>query len=225
MRVLRGRRADVKADRELTRTLTERARETREPAVRVWRPPKQVVFGRRDAREDGYARAVAAAEDREFPTTERESGGRAVAYTGRTVAFVRAEPVEAEREDVHARFERMSTDVQSALARLRVDATPGEPDAAFCPGSHSLQAEGKLVGLAQRISSGVALTTGQLVVEDHEPIATVLDPVYDALGVPFDPRSVGSIAKAGGITEPETVVRTVEKALVDDVDAIDVKRI
>lgn len=222
MRVLRGRREDVEADRELTRELYERAREEREPAVRVWQPPKQVVFGRRDAREDGYDDAVAAAQDRGFPTVERETGGRAVAYTGNTVAFLRAKPVRDEREDIHSRFERMMAELRTALRELDVDCRPGEPEASFCPGSHSLQAEGKVVGLAQRISDGVALTAGQLVVADHAAIGAVLEPIYDSLGVPFDPQSVGSIERSGGITDPETVLETVERELLGD--ASDVKR-
>ncbi|MFB6170724.1 MAG: lipoate--protein ligase family protein [Haloarculaceae archaeon] len=218
MRVLRGREADVEADRERTAALFERARERREPAVRVWRPPRQVVFGRRDAHEDGYDEAVAAARAREFPAVERETGGRAVAYTGTTVAFCRFEPVDDEREGVHDRFERMADDVLAALGRLEVDASPGEPEASFCPGSHSLQADGKLVGLAQRIGGGVALTAGQLVVADRAAIASVLDPVYEALGVPFDPASVGSVEAAGGVTDPETVLASVERELVGDAE-------
>lgn len=219
MRVLRGRREEVQADRDVTRELYEQAREKRESAVRVWRPPRQVVFGRRDAREDGYVAAVDAAESRGYPTVERETGGRAVAYTGNTVAFLRVAPVDDEREGVHERFERMSDDLRTALRRLEVTAVPGEPEASFCPGSHSLQAEGKIVGLAQRISDGVALTAGQLVVTDHDAIAHVLEPVYGALGVPFDPDSVGSIARAGGVTDPETVLAAVERELVGDAEA------
>jgi len=43
----------------------------------------------------------------------------------------------------------------------------------------------------------------------------VLDPVYDALGVAFDPETVGSVAAAGGESDPDAVVAAVEAALVD----------
>jgi hypothetical protein len=43
--------------------------------------------------------------------------------------------------------------------------------------------------------------------------------VYDALGVAFDPDSVGSVAGAGGPAESERVVRAIESAFVDGRDA------
>jgi hypothetical protein len=55
-----------------------------------------------------------------------------------------------------------------------------------------------------------------VVVRDHEEIAGVLDPVYAALDVPFDPESVGSVAKADGRADPERVARTIEELLVGD---------
>jgi hypothetical protein len=37
--------------------------------------------------------------------------------------------------------------------------------------------------------------------------------VYDALGYPFDPASVGSVAAAGGPSDPEPVRAAVEREL------------
>ena len=86
-------------------------------------------------------------------------------------------------------------------ATVGVDASEGEPPDSFCPGTHSLQADGKVVGIAQRVRQDVALTAGLVVVRDHDAVAAVLSPVYDALGVPFDPASVGSVARAGGTVD------------------------
>jgi len=88
--------------------------------------------------------------------------------------------------------------VQRALATAGVEASEGEPPDSFCPGAHSLQADGKVVGLAQRVRQDVALTAGVVIVRDRDAITAVLDPVYEALGVPFAPDSVGSVARAGG---------------------------
>jgi NADH-quinone oxidoreductase subunit K len=55
-----------------------------------------------------------------------------------------------------------------------------------------------------------------LVVDDHEEIARVLADVYPALGVAFDPESVGSVAASGGDTE--RVRDELEDALVGDAD-------
>jgi octanoyl-[GcvH]:protein N-octanoyltransferase len=218
MRVLRGRAGTIADDRAASMATLDRVAESGEPAVRVWRPHRQVAFGRRDAREEGYDRARAAASDHGFDPVERDVGGRAVAYTGRTLAFARVEPVEDVREGLDDRYERATADLRRALADLDVDATRGEPENAFCPGTHSLQADGKLAGIAQRVQQGAAVVAGVLVVADRDPVAAVLSDVYSALGVPLDPSSVGSVAAAGGPADPERVREIVEAALVGDAD-------
>jgi octanoyl-[GcvH]:protein N-octanoyltransferase len=214
MRVLRGRLADRDADRERTAAMLARTAETDEPAIRVWTPARVVAFGRRDARADGYEAARAAAETRGFPTVERSVGGRAVAYTGSTVAFAHAVPVEGRRA-IDERYDAATETVLGALQALGVDARPGEPPDAFCPGAHSIQSGGKLVGIAQRVRQNAALVSGIVVVTDEQTIADVLSPVYGALGVPFDPDSVGSVAAAGGPADPAQVTAAVESAFVD----------
>jgi len=214
MRVLRGRAATAAADRKRTGAMLDRVGEAGEPAVRVWTPHRQVAFGRRDAAASGYDRAVAAARDHGFEPVERRVGGRAVAYTGSTVAFAHAVPIDRPRTGIDTRYATASERLRRALATLGVDAVPGEPADAFCPGSHSLQREGKLVGIAQRVRTDAALVAGCVVVTDRDAIASVLDAVYDALDQPFDPASVGSVAAAGGPSDPDRVVEAVERALV-----------
>lgn len=213
MRVLRGRAATIDADRDRTAELARWTDETREPGLRVWRPHRQVAFGRRDVHEPGYAAAREAAEERGFPGVERRAGGRAVAYTGTTVAFVRTEPVEDLRTGIADRYDRTSDTVQRALWRLGVPVQRGEPPESFCPGNHSLQWNGKVVGLAQRVAAGVAIVGGVVVVRDREAIADVLAAVYEALAVDFDPGSVGSLAAGGGPSDPDRVVTALESAL------------
>jgi octanoyl-[GcvH]:protein N-octanoyltransferase len=221
MRVLRGRADTLAEDREVTEHLVADAGETGVPAVRVWTPHRQVAFGRRDAREAGYDAAREAATDHGYPPYERETGGRAVAYTGHTVAFTRAEPVTELRTGIEERYEEALSLVRAALADCGVTAEQGEPADSFCPGTHSLSADGKLVGLAQRVAGGVARVGGIIVVRDHAAIGAVLEPVYDALGVPFDPETVGSVARARGdgpaAVDPTAVARTLEEHLVGNV--------
>jgi octanoyl-[GcvH]:protein N-octanoyltransferase len=213
MRVFDGRAEDIDADRARTGAMFEYTKASGDPAVRAWTPHRQVVFGRRDARAEGYERAKQAAEERDFPSIERSVGGRAVAYTGSTVAFARAEPPDG--TDIQRRYTRATTDVQVALDRLGVRARAGEPPKSFCPGSHSLQADGKIAGLAQRVTGDGALVAGIVLTRDAEETVDVLDPVYTALDVPFDPDSVGSIERAGGESAPETVTDEIEHALVE----------
>lgn len=217
MRVLRGRADGAETDRAVTREAVARVAETGEPAVRVWAPHRQVAFGRRDTRADGYERARDAASERGYDALERGVGGRAVAYTGETtLAFARIEPVADVRGGLDDRYERLTVDVRRALRRLGVPAERGEPGDAFCPGQHSLQRDGKLVGIAQRVQQRAATTSGVCIVDERAELAEVLAAVYDALGVTFDPASVGSVAAAGGAGDVETVRATVEDELVGD---------
>ena len=217
MRVLRGRAGSVEEDRAVARALAGDVETSGEPAVRAWTPHRQVAFGRRDTRSDGYGRAERAAEGRGFPTHERDVGGRAVAYTGNTVAFLRVESVEDLRHGTDERNDRAVADLRGALRALGVEAREGEPPDAFCPGAHSLSTDaGKVVGIAQRVRQGSAAVAGIVLVRDHREIADVLEPVYGALDVPFDPDTVGSVAASGGPTDPTRVARAVESALVGD---------
>jgi lipoate-protein ligase A len=221
MRVYRARADSIDADRAVSDRLVDRVAADREPAVRVWRPHRQVAFGRRDARAEEYDEARAVAEERGFPTVEREVGGRAVAYTGSTVAFARVTPVEDSRSGLTERYDAATADLFDALDSLGLDAREGEPPESFCPGTHSVQADcggraRKLAGLAQRVRADAAVVAGVLLVRDHEAIASVLDSVYAALDVPFDPETVGSVAGAEGEADPDAVVEAVEEALVAD---------
>jgi octanoyl-[GcvH]:protein N-octanoyltransferase len=218
MRALRGRADDVETDRAASMAMLDRTAETGERAVRVWRPHRQVAFGRRDTREGGYDRARVAARDHGFPPVERDVGGRAVAYTGTTVAFARTEPVADLRAGMDERYEAATAAAERALSDLGVDAERGEPPDSFCPGTHSLRAAGKLVGIAQRVQQDAAVVAGLVLVADHAEIAAALEDVYGALGVNFDPDSVGSVARAGGDAAPAAVVEAFEAALVGDAD-------
>jgi lipoate-protein ligase A len=214
MRVLRGRAATIEADHDRTDAMVERVVETGEPALRVWTPHRQIAFGRRDANAAGYDRARQIARDRDYTPVERRVGGRAVAFTGTTLAAVYADP-DVDRTAIHSRYETAIERYRRALDSLGVDAREGEPPEAFCPGTHSLRASGKLAGLAQRVRRDVALTAAVVVVADDAELAEALPPVYDALGIPFDPTTVDSVAAAGGPADPDAVAA----AIVDAHDA------
>ncbi|WP_306055283.1 lipoate--protein ligase family protein [Natronococcus wangiae] len=231
MRVFRGRAETIAADREASERLLEVAA-AGEPAVRVWIPHRQVAFGRRDSRLEGYDRAREAAGERGFPPVERSVGGRAVAYDGETtIAFARAEPIDDFRRGTDARYERLTAAVEAALEGLGVDLERGEPDDSFCSGAHSLStadASGprKIVGIAQRVRQDAALVSGILVVDHRDELAGVLEAVYDELGVPFDPATVGSAAAAGGPSDPNGIRRKLEAALVgDDRDPLEIETV
>ncbi|WP_144906297.1 lipoate--protein ligase family protein [Halobellus captivus] len=216
VRTVRGRAPSIEADRAVVENLTDAVAQTDVPAVRVWKPHKQVAFGRRDTRADGYDRARERAEARGYPTVERSVGGRAVAYTGTTVAFAAVVPTPTPRRGTGERYEAATTGVVRALRSLGVPARRGEPDASFCPGEHSVQARGKISGIAQRIQRETVRVSGIVVVDGHDELAAVLDAVYDALDVPFDLDSVGSIARGGGPADSDAVVDALFDSFCDD---------
>ncbi|PGF15537.1 lipoate--protein ligase [Natrinema sp. CBA1119] len=230
MRVVRGRRDTLAADRDASRRLLSIAADGGEPAVRVWTPHRQVAFGRRDACLERYDHAREAARGRGFSPLERDVGGRAVAYDGTTtLAFARAEPIADIRAGTTERYERATADLERALDTLGLEPTRGEPDDSFCPGTHSLSVvdastggrrRRKIVGIAQRVRRGAALVAGVVLVANREELAGVLEPVYDALGVPLEPASIGTIADAGGPADPAKVRTVIEDALVGDATAV-----
>lgn len=211
MRVLRGRASSLEGDRAITDSLLS---EPTDPAIRVWHPHRHVAFGPRDVRADGYSQAAATARERRYGGIERSVGGRAVAYTGTTVCFAHVDTVRDTRKGVTDRYDRIVDQLRRALGAVGVDADRDEPDGAFCPGSHSLSAAGKLVGVAQRVRRNAALTAGIVIPRDREELIDVLEPVYTHLRIPFDPDAVGSVRRAGSPASPEEVRRAVEEALI-----------
>lgn len=216
MYVLRGRGTDSESDRRVTRRLSERVTARGVPALRVWTPHRQVAFGRRDVATDGYDRAKQLAAESGYAVVEREVGGRAVAYTGETVAFTSVVPNDGE-DDITTRYENATALLKRALQSLGATVRDGEPDAAFCPGDHSIRGDGKIAGIAQRVRRETVVVGGCVVVSksDETAIADVLDPIYDAIDAPFDPDSVGSIEGAGGPADSETVINAIESVFTD----------
>jgi lipoate-protein ligase A len=165
-------------------------------AIRVYRPmTPAVVFGRRDTRLPGFAKALDAALSAGFQPAVRAVGGRAVAYTPNAliVDHVRREPdAGAHLED---RFVAYGDLMAATLRELGVDARVGAVPGEYCPGAHSVNAGGvtKLVGTAQRVVRDAWLFSTLITVGDDEALRPVLADVYGHLGLAFDPASVGSV--------------------------------
>lgn len=214
--VVRGRRETVSADQAVSTSLADRVASTGIPAVRVWSPPRQLAFGPRDRAASTYEAAAAVARTAGYPPTDRAVGGRAVALTGTTVAVLVAEPVSNPRTGVEARYQRIARAIQRGLWAVGVPAQVGEPEGAFCPGSHSLSCGGKIAGVAQRVRADAALVAGVVLVEDDPDAISLLGRIYDVLSLPIDPAAIGSVEAVGGAADPNRIVAAIESRLIED---------
>lgn len=215
MVVLEGQGETIEENRRVLDAVYERVSRSSEPVIWVWCPERHVAFGPRNTRHDRYEEAVTVAETHGYPAIERTVGGHPVAHTGSTLVFLRAVPIDNPREGLHERYADTVDRLQRALTDLGVESEQGEPPGAFCPGDHSLSADGKLVGIAQRVTADMAVISGIVVVSDEAAIAEVLGAIYPLLDLEFDPTSVGSISSAGGPADIETVIERIQLALSD----------
>jgi lipoate-protein ligase A len=163
--------------------------------LRIAHPGTTVAFAKRDAVAPGYEDAVRAAREHGFEATLRLAGGRAAVFHDGTMEIGHAIPDEEPRAGIHDRFRATAGRLAGALARLGVDARVGEVDGEYCPGRYSVNARGavKLAGIGQRVVGGGSHTGVVLVVDGEERINAVLEPVYSALGLDWNPAASGSV--------------------------------
>lgn len=204
MRLLRERPSGSPAfDTAVSRALLDRvARGEIEETFRLYRPVRIVAFGGQDANEPGFSSAVEAARAAGFGAVLRLAGGRAAVFHEGTLAFAHAIPDDDPTARTTARFEEMADIMASALRRLGIDARIGEVPGEYCPGNHSVNARGatKLVGIGQRLVRRGAHVGGMVVAERSDLVRAALVPVYEALGLDWDPGTTGSAADETGAT-------------------------
>jgi octanoyl-[GcvH]:protein N-octanoyltransferase len=182
--------------------------------LRVARPGAMVAFGRRDVTSPGYRQAVEVARQHGFQAVERLAGGRAAVFHEGTVALAWAVPDPAPLRRTHERFEEAAAVVASALRRLGIDARVGEVPGEYCPGDYSVNARGrtKIAGIGQRVVKGAAHLGGVIVATGGGRVRDILEPVYAALTLAWDPATAGSAEDEVA----STGVEAVERALIDE---------
>jgi lipoate-protein ligase A len=181
------------------------------PTLRLRRPPPILAFSRQDRASPGFATAVRAARERGFEPVLRLAGGRAAVFHEMTVACSWAVPDRRSAARTTERFRELAELLAGALGELGVDARVGEIPGEYCPGAWSVNARGrtKLVGIGQRLIAGAAHRGAVVVVGGGERIRAVLVPVYEALGLDWDPETAGSVEDEIG----EIGLATVEEAI------------
>ena len=182
--------------------------------LRLHRPGPILAFSRQDRASPGFAAAVRAAGERGFEPVLRLAGGRAAVFHEQTLACSWAVPDSRPAARTTERFREMAGLLAAALAALGIDARVGEVPGEYCPGAWSVNARGrtKLVGIGQRLIAGGAHRGAVIVVGGSERIRQVLVPVYDALGLAWDPATAGSVEDEVG----EVGLDAVEQAILSE---------
>jgi octanoyl-[GcvH]:protein N-octanoyltransferase len=165
------------------------------PTLRLHRPPPILSFSRQDRASPGFPAAVGAARQARFEPVLRLAGGRAAVFHERTLACSWAGPDRRPAARTTERFRELAELLAAALGELGVDARVGEIPGEYCPGAWSVNARGrnKLAGIGQRLISGGAHAGGVIVVSGSKLLRDALEPVYEALGLDWDPATAGSV--------------------------------
>lgn len=164
-------------------------------ALRIFRPGATLAFGRLDARADGFAAACAAARARGYEPLVRSAGGHAAAYDRESLVIEHVVHEPGAMATLQPRFAAHARRLRDALRSLGADARIGELPGEYCPGQFSVNVAGhvKVAGVAQRVIKDAALTTAVLVVGRGAPLRGAIAAVYEALAIPIDPTTAGSL--------------------------------
>lgn len=178
---------------------------------RLHRPARELAFAKQDRVSAGFEPAVAAARASGFEPVLRLAGGRAAVFHEGTLAIAWSQPDPRPVARIQERFQLAAEIIASALRRLGVDARIGQLPGEWCPGTWSINGRGrvKLAGIGQRMIAGGAHIGAVVVAGGDDLVRDALAPVYDALGLEWDPATAGSVAAeiAGiGIGEVETAL-------------------
>ncbi len=171
----------------------------RPSTLRLYRPQPTVAFGQRDARLPGFDEACAAASAAGFEPLVRRAGGRAAAYHQGCLIVDHLEPSTDAIAATRARFAFFGGLFAEVLREVGVHAGVGETPGEYCPGEFSVHGatdqhhQVKLVGTAQRVVAGAWFFSSVIVVRDAAPIREVLVHAYDALALPWEPRTAGAV--------------------------------
>lgn len=190
-----------------------------EPLLRIYQPRPTVAFGRRDELLPGFPAAERASRRSAFEPLVRRVGGRAAAYHRGCLIIDHIEPAEDPKAGIQERFALFGDMIVAALEELEIHADVGELPGEYCPGEFSVHGTGrtierpeariKLSGAAQRVVSDAWYFSTVIVVEQSEPLRSVLIDAYRELGLDWDPATCGAVEDL----RPGTRVGEVEAAV------------
>jgi len=190
-------------------------------SLRLYWPDDVVVFSLLDARRRGFGRAVEEAARLGFSSVLRLAGGHAAVFHGDVLAFSWVQRADEPRTGIHARYAAIAQLTRRTFGRLGVDARVGEVPGEFCPGEYSVNARGrvKLMGVGQRVIRGAAHMGGVMMFGGAARSREVLDVVYEALDLDWEPATVGSLeSEVPGLTR-EALLEALQEEIARDYDA------
>jgi lipoate-protein ligase A len=209
--IVRGRlTGDAPLDTAVSRVILRQVSDGELPeTLQIGCPHRVVAFGRHDAITLGFDRAVAIAVDLGFDPTIRLAGGHAVAFHEQVIRFAWTVPTPDPVRDMHTRFEAVTNSVIDTLRFFDVSGIAGELPREYCPGKYSVSVRGagKVMGSGQRLARRAAQIAGMIVIKDGGSVNTVLEPVYQALGLDMDPKLTGSISDVANVDSNRVMER------------------
>ena len=200
-------------DTEISRAMLRAASDGAMPETfRVHVPGRVVAFGKRDTMDLRYPAAIEAAAAAGFASVERMAGGRAAVFTEHTLSFAWTIPDDDPRPGITARFAALAELVVDAFGRLGIPSEIGEIPGEYCPGSWSVHHDGqlKLMGVGQRLARHAAHVGGVIVVGRSDLVRRALVPVYQVLGLEWDPATAGAL----GDVDPSITVGAAADAVI-----------
>jgi lipoate-protein ligase A len=216
LRVVRSSFGDPPAmDTAVSAALLEEVSSGTTPAtLRLHRPPPVVAFGSMDRPLPGFAGAVAEARSCGYAPVLRLAGGRAAVFHEGTVGLALTRPEPNPKAGIRERFEELSGIVVEALRSLGVDARAGEVPGEYCPGAYSVNVGGrrKLAGVGQRLGTAAAHVGAVIVVSGADGVRDVLERVYAALGIDWEPATVGDVNEENPAVGWEEVAAAILRA-------------
>ena len=169
----------------------------------ISRPRPTAAFSRRDALLPAYGPARAVVAARGFAPVLRPVGGHLAVYDEGALTLHLLAPHADPRSDIRGRFEAFGETMTETLRAGGVDARVGAVPGEYCDGAYSVNLAGrsKLVGTGQRIVRGGYLFSAVVMIDHPGPARAAMREAYRALGMAFDPASVGCLDDAlPGIT-------------------------
>lgn len=170
------------------------------PLARVYVPGPTLAFSRVDALAPGFRAATDAARAFGWTPLVRLGGGHAAGYDQGSVVLELITAEDGVTTAVQERFAAGTAVLLDGLADAGVDCVVGELPREYCPGRWSVHLAGagggKIAGAAQRNIRGASLFATAVVVTGAPRLRKALVAVYSALGLDWDPATVGAVEDA-----------------------------